>query len=372
MKPLSAVTYVKRNFKRVAMIAISILIGVFIVYFFFLITETTNHTIKIATLNQIEKYSIIFPGNNKGVSQEVIHEFKENKNLEHMVPLKTVVGNMRYQSGLAAMMIDVLNLYSNDIPKLLDHLNLRIIDGELPTEGSNEILIHSRLAKQNNLKVNSIMNKELPNVKFQGEFKVSGIIDGPAVILIASTDMEEIKREDSFKNGFLYTSKNGSHRNLSYLSKREGSNLQVIYYNELNKQMKEVTAVLHIFSYGLGVFLIVVLCITLGNLNYITFSNRIQEFFILYAIGYKNGTLMKKLWKENFIVCMVGYILGIALSLIVVTILNICIFGPAGKSFLLLSTNGLIYSLIIPVFVSFFSLIPCLTSKYYEKINVGI
>jgi putative ABC transport system permease protein len=372
MKPLSSATYVKRNIKRVAMTGISILIGVFIVYFFSLITETTNYFMKITSSNMIEKYSVVYPGNNKEVSKEIIEELKQNKSLGEMIPQKKKVGSVRYQLSLGAMTVDVYNLYGEDIPKFLNTLNLKVIEGELPKEGSNEILIDTRYAKQNNLKVNSIINNKLEGVEIQGDFKIVGICDGTSVVAIASTDNKEIKREDSFENGFLYTSKDGSHRDLSYLSNRKELNLRIDDYSKVNKQIKEITASLNIFSYGLGVFIIVILCITLGNLNYITFSNRLQEFFVLYAIGYKNRFLMKKLWKENFIVCIAGYILGIAFSFVVVIILNLCIFSPAGKSFILFSLNGLIASLTIPVFVSFFSLIPCLTSKYYEKINIGI
>ena len=363
MKPLSPVTYVKRNFKRVAMTGISILIGAFIVYFFSLITETTNYSLKIGGLNLVDKYSVVFPGNSNGIPKEVYEDFKQNKNLDHIIPQKINVGSVRYQLGLGSMMVDVYNLYSEDVPKFLDTLNLKLIEGQLPREGSNEILIHSRYAKQNNLKIDSIINNNMTGVKVQGELKVVGIFEGSSVLVIASTDNNKVSREDAFAYGFLYSSKDGSHRDLSYLSSRKDLNLQIYEYTKVKKLMKDTTGALNIFSYGLGIFIIVVLCMTLGNLNYITFSNRIQEFFILKAIGYKNGTLMKKLWKENLIVCIVGYVLGLALCLSVVAILNLCIFSPNGKPFLLFSLEGLFLSFTVPLFVSFFSLIPCITSK---------
>jgi len=59
------------------------------------------------------------------------------------------------------------------------------------------------------------------------------------------------------------------------------------------------------------------------------------------------------------------------MCIMTVSILNLTIFNPVGKPFLLLSKSGFIASFTIPLFVSLFSLIPCLTSKYREKINIG-
>jgi putative ABC transport system permease protein len=372
MRPLSPVKYVKSNMKKVAISAIGVMIGVFVVYFYSLITETTNYAMQIAGVNQVKEFSIIYPGNNKELPQTLIEEFKNKESVKDILPIKTGAGSLRYHLGLSSMQVDVYNLYSEDIPKFLDRLDLKLKAGELPKEGTKDILIPERFAKQNNLKVNSIIDKNLITAKLDGDYRVCGIFDGPSIIGVVNEESLGIDRIEAFKYGFLYSSKDGSHKDLSYLKDRQDIKVQVYDYKQARKFMKDMGAVMNLFSYGLGAFMIVILCITLGNLNYITFSNRIQEFFILHSMGYKNSTLMRKLWKENLLVCSAGYIFGLLLAITVVTILNITVFSPNGKPFLILSYSGLICSAAIPAFVSFFSLIPCLTSKYYDKINVGV
>lgn len=372
MKPLSPIKYIKANIKKTASTCIAIMLGVFVVYFFSLVTETTNHAMEIMGGNEAEKVSSIFPGNNNPIPDNIISEFKNNSKLKFIAPIAADAGELKYSLGLGNSWNNVYNLYGDDIEGYLSALDLKLISGKLPQEGSNEILVCAFLAKQNGLKINSIIGKKTAFSKLDGDYKVSGIIDGSFVVGIVNNNKNNLKREDAFKYGFFYSSTDGSHKDLSYLLERKDLKLQVNDFQKQKKLMGQMGDAMNGFSYGLGVFIIIILCVTLGNLNYITFKNRIQEFFILHAMGYKNSMLMRKLWKENLLVCTIGYMLGMLLCFLVVSIFNLCILSPEGKPFLLISVNGFICSVTIPIFVSIFSLIPCLTSRYREKINTGI
>jgi len=128
-------------------------------------------------------------------------------------------------------------------------------------------------------------------------------------------------------------------------------------YYSISKQIDEILNSMNALSYMLNMIIILVLCISLGNLNYINFVNRKYEFGVLLAIGYKKSTLYFKLWKESVTVCLLGYIGGILLSMLLAFILNLAVLYPVGKFISLWSISGAGMALFIPIFVSFLSLI---------------
>lgn len=368
MKPLSPLKYILANIKKVLITVITVAIGVFVVYFYSLVTITTEELVNLTGGNFVKEHSIVYSKSYIEIPKSIVDDFKVSSNTKSMIPIKPVVGSLRYSLGVGSSSFDIENLYSEDIDMLMKGLNLSMVEGSVPRENTNDILIPLRYAKQNNLKIDSIINEETARVN--KEYKVSGIMDGDNIIAIVNTE-SLTKREDAFKYGFIYSTHNGSNRDMSNIKQELDVSIDVIDYKYMEDNFKEMMRAMNSLNYVMSTFIIIVLCITLGNLNYITFKNRVNEFFILYAIGYKNSILMIKLWRENLILCLLGYGLGILTCIITVAILNLTIFNPVGKPFLLLSESGFIASFIIPVFVSLFSLIPCLTSKYREKINIG-
>ena len=368
MKPLSPLKYILANLKKVLITIITVAIGVFVVYFYSLVTITTEELVNLTGGNFVKEHSIVYSKSNVEIPKSIVEDFQSSSNTKSIIPIKPIVGNFRYSLGLGSSSFDIENLYSEDIEILMDSLNLKMVEGNVPRENSNDILIPLRYAKQNNLKIGSIINEETARVN--KEYKVSGIMDGDNIIAIVNTE-NVAKREDAFKYGFIYSTYNGSNRDMSDIKEELDVSIDVIDYKYMEDNFKEMIGAMNSLNYVMNTFIIIVLCITLGNLNYITFKNRISEFFIMHAMGYKNATLMTKLWRENLILCLVGYGLGIFMCIMTVSILNLTIFNPVGKPFLLLSKSGFIASFTIPLFVSLFSLIPCLTSKYRDKINIG-
>ncbi|WP_315109047.1 ABC transporter permease [Clostridium intestinale] len=368
MRPLSPLKYILANIKKVLITIITVAIGVFVVYFYSLISATTEELVDLTGGNFVENHSIVYSKSNVEIPKTIIEDLKSSSNTKLLIPIKPIAGSLKYSLGLGASSFDIENLYSEDIVELMDALDQNIVEGSIPKENSNDILIHLRYAKQNNLKIGSIINED--NSNLNKEYKVSGIMDGENIIAIVNTD-SEMKREEAFTRGFIYSTYDNSSKDMSAIKEKLPVDIDVIDYKYMEDNFKEMMIGMNSLSYIMSTFIIIVLCITLGNLNYIIFKNRISEFFIMHAMGYKNATLMTKLWRENLILCLVGYGLGIFMCIMTVSILNLTIFNPVGKPFLLLSKSGFIASFTIPLFVSLFSLIPCLTSKYRDKINIG-
>ena len=81
---------------------------------------------------------------------------------------------------------------------------------------------------------------------------------------------------------------------------------------------------------------------------------------ILHSIGYTSGQLSRKLWLENFLVCVCGFLSGILFTTAVVGVVNLLFMQPHGKILEVMNLRGLIAAGAIPVFVSVFSIMPSL------------
>lgn len=275
--------------------------------------------------------------------------------------MRFLPGSIRYHMGLSSSSSYIYNLYSQDIEKFLELIDLKIVEGSIPSENSKEILISDRFAKQNKLNIGDILSRKNINVRINGEYKVSGIYTGDMILAVINDNINDLEREDAYYANIIYKSKDESYLDVGNLVNKE--KFYVHDYKSGKIEMDNSMKALNLFTDNLNIFMIIILCITLGNLNSIVLKKRVNEVSILEAIGYKKRTIMFKLWKENFIACALGYILGIIITTMAVFIINVLIFEKQGAEFLLFSRRGMLNAITIPIFISIFTLIPALRLK---------
>jgi putative ABC transport system permease protein len=359
MNPLSTFKYIKNNISKTLPMLIAMIVSVLLIYTFSLVTKSSSEVMKITDTNLFSKYTIVSSNNEEPIPKDYLDKITNDNNVGHIIPLVSYKGYLQYSGVFGSMSIGVFNFYKEDITQVIDTLNMKLIEGNLPRSNMNEIIIPKKYALQNKLKTGDYIGSEVsPSYGVKGKFKVSGITDGPAMLAVISDNKEGVSRDIVIKHSILFSVKDVLDKNLiNYLSENTPKNvLNMDYYSE-SKQIDEILDSMNALSYMLNMIIILVLCISLGNLNYINFLNRKYEFGVLSAIGYKKSTLYFKLWKENATVCLLGYIGGILLSTLVAFILNLTSLYPNGKFIPLGSISGAGIALMIPIFVSFLSLI---------------
>ncbi|MBC8059057.1 MAG: ABC transporter permease [Clostridiaceae bacterium] len=359
MNPLSTFKYIKSNMRKTLPILISMLVGVFLIYLFSLITKSTSEMVNITQTNFFNKYTTVYSNNEEALPQNLLDRVSLDSNVTYVLPYKPVDGYLSYTAAFGGISISILNLQGEDIPKLLESLSLNLIQGVLPKKNAEEVIIHKRYALQNKLKVGDYIGSEVSlTYGLKGKYKISGIVDGPTMINIINEEKEKGTKDKILKQAILIRVKDIKNKDLiNYLTKNAPKNIVITDYDSIYKQMIDMLSILDTLAVSLTGCIILVLCISLGNLNYISFLNRKYEFGVLSAIGYKKTSLYFKLWKENSYVCLIGYVAGIIVTTIIAVILNIAVFEPNGKLIPIWSASGVLTALCIPIFVSFLSLI---------------
>ncbi|MBU3143377.1 ABC transporter permease [Clostridium sp. CF012] len=359
MNPLSTFNYIKNNISKTLPILIAMMVSVLLIYTFSLVTKSSIEMIKLVATNVFSKYTIVSSNNEEPIPKDYLDRITNDNNVGHIIPLISEYGSLQYSNIFGGMSINVLNFYEKDISSVIDTLNVKLIEGSIPRLNKNEIIIPKKYALQNKLKTGDYIGSEVSDTyAVKGKFKVSGITDGPVMLAVVSDNKDGVPRDTVIKHSIVFSIKDILDKDLiSYLSKKTPKNVVIMDYYNMSKQIDEVLNSMNGLSYMLNIIIIIVLCISLGNLNYINFLNRKYEFGVLSAIGYKKSALYFKLWKENATVCLLGYIGGILLSTCAAFILNLTVLYPSGKFIPLWSISGAVIALMIPILVSFLSLL---------------
>ena len=374
MKPLSTVTYLKNNVKKVVPGFVCMALGVFLIYFFSIVLYSSLQGINQGCLNMLEKATSLRANTKDPIPDKILSKIKGCSNVECIIPIINDIGKFEYKSTFGQIMIDGFNVFEEDIPKVLKTFDMKLVEGKLPSPNSNELLIPLRIAKQNKIKIGDYIGKNPDlNVILNKKYKVCGIIDGTASTML-TTNAGNAKREEVLKHSLIFSLKNKNDKTINdELTSMKENKVTIIDYKSVHDQMNEMLIAVNSLRYTLNFIVIIVLCISIGNLNYILFLNRKDEFAILTAIGYKKRTIYKKLLKENIALNLLGFIVGIVFTIIAVELLNIVVFEPRGQYVYSFHIRSMVTAFLIPLFVSISNMIsPLRTLKNmdYECLEI--
>ncbi|OPJ62263.1 ABC transporter permease [Clostridium oryzae] len=368
MKPLSILSYFANNKRKLLPSFICISLGVFIIYLFSIIISGAGSAMKQASVDMLERGTFVSSNSKNSIS-----DYIRNKINRDIVPIQNQNGQIQYNSVMGEMSIDVYRIFPQDMKKVLKIFDLKLIRGKVPNGKKNEILLSLKLAKQYKVNVGDSVKPNSQNgTNLDGTYKVTGIIDGP-VITAFTSGRSDIKRSEALKNSIIIkVNIKNSKRISKQLKDLAGKSVNIIDYKSMKKQIDQIAMGLRSLEFIIILVIIVVLCVSMANLNYISFINRKNEFSILTAIGYRKGFLCRKLLKENVMNCMTAYISGILFTMLVVSLLNISLWNPNGQSVALFNINDIGTAIIMPAFVAIISMLTPLKeirAMEYECLN---
>jgi putative ABC transport system permease protein len=374
MKPLSTVTYLKNNAKKVLPGFICMALGVFIIYFFSIILYSSIFQINRGSLNIFEKVTSVRTNTKDPMPDKILNKIEGSSNIEYIIPIINNIGSFRYKSPFGDISTEGFNVFEEDIPKILKAFDIKLVEGKLPTANSNELLIPLKIAKQNKIKIGDYLSKDPDlNVILNKRYKVCGIIDG-TVDTMLTTNAGYAKREEVLKQSLMFSLKNKNDKMINdELTAMKESKVTIIDYRSAYDELNELFKIMNSLKFILNFIVISVLCISLGNLNHILFSNRKDEFAILIAIGYKKPTIYKRILKENITLNLLAFIFGVTFTIIAVELLNIIVFKPNGQYVYSFHIGSIFTAFLVPLFVSISNMIPPLRNLKamdYEYLNI--
>jgi putative ABC transport system permease protein len=303
---------------------------------------------------------------------DFIDKLKSDPDVTGVIPMDSNAGNLRYTNGLSDSTYSVFNLFSDDIAPFLKNTGAKLISGRLPQQSSHDILIDDKFARQNDLKAGDYIGSQISQkYGVPGKYQICGIYSGSPIYAVVSNYDKSLTKAQVLKKCLAFTVRGNNPATAEALIKDLPKNTSAIDNTSITKTINQSLSSINLLYMVLLTLMLIVLCIALGNINVITYTNRLPEFAILGAIGYKKRTILFKLWKENAIICLAGYIFGVLLTEVVTALLNLTVLYAQGKVFSTFSMSGIQYAFAIPFFVSFFSILPGIrlnSAKHAEQV----
>lgn len=296
--------------------------------------------------------------NKKNVLSYIEEGLNNNSNIDEFIPTHVEKISMSPLVGDAQTW--VLFVDPNDVKSLILHLNL-VADTNY--DDSFELLLTDSLLNNKGVDVGErIGSAHDSSEELQGDLLLSGQLTNNSDIDLFMGIGNLATREqqsDNTSSGYLILLQNDTdqlavHNLLENLSNNVDSTTHIEYGSLLyfNNQIDDDYGDLDKMVWIIVFVISIVVTFSTSLLYIIYFSERIDEFGLLHAIGYTKKFIFLEVFKELSIEIILGWSLGVLLSVAINQFVNTTIFLPKSLAgFPVFDLQSIYYSLPIVIFL---------------------
>lgn len=285
-----------------------------------------------------------------------IDKLKKIAETESPVPIQPIfpvrVSSIMVRSLVGKWDFVILAMDSPQVPAYLERVGAADLQGRLPRPGQPEMIISDPIARNLGLKLGDIvLSPDNSEAYSPNPVRVVGILPTQEWIMVADREYYRKHHLPPVDVLVIMTRDPAKQAQFDVWAKERFSGLRarVTSYTEIRKQSDESFEVLYkILNVVIGM-LVLVVTIMMGMLMNIYQGQRLQEFALLQALGYTKSTLLRRVLQESALVVVLGWLLGVLVSLGILSILKASLFDPRAFSMHLLDARALAYTLPIPI-----------------------
>jgi putative ABC transport system permease protein len=355
-KPLSVWKYYRNNQKKVIVVFLVTFLSAFLQSALLVFATTMINFYQAITLEPVATMTVIGSSNQSQENRDRLRRsLDQNQAISKVIPFSTKVTSV-YGSDCAYIFF----LQSKDIKTVMDYLNLTLINGQLPTPGSSDVVLHWKLAANKGLKIGDHFGRKISQSELLvGEYRLVGLLDGKSVIGFSDLECtEQHFTEDDLANSVIIPKKEQSAQVKNYLAdlvqqddKLYTSIAEEVSYNNINNSIIMFLNIIY-----LVITVIVTICVSF--LFYIYFYQRRPEFGLLEALGHTRQTIIGKAFLEIAGINLLGFIGGVGVATVCEWALSSFILMERGLPLVLWDQSYIFKLLSTPLFVTFSSLLP--------------
>lgn len=365
-KPLSYYLYFKSNKKKTLGMILSIAFSILLIGVIQMFTDNMSDTYyrNLTKLNYVSFIS----STNGNIPKETMQKIQNNSNVDRLILVNTyyygivdIIGSIAVYTGYY--------INANDIPIVLNRMDLKLNTLNLPKNGEEKIIINSNIARANGKSIGGHMGNEVSNTDyFPGKYEIKGIIEGDNIISFIAKSREKIASSNEQFEQYLLLPKEGKLEEMnSFLKGLPRDNIKLLTYQDILQEKIDAAQGMNTIFNILIIIIIVVLSVSLGNSSYVHYFQRRKEFGLLKAIGQGEDKIILRMIKEISISSALGLAGGLMLLLIFKGIGNAFYTYPNGLSLFQINVQLIPKIIAIPTFICIFSIIP--VSRLLVKIE---
>ncbi len=369
--------YYLSNKRRGISLIFVMALTVFSIYFVTSLVQSIFSTVEYSNIACLNDFSFVYPvGGSSFLSDETVEKIQKDDSVKKAYPILleyTVINNIfGTTSGYAAFMEEA------DIKEIFNDYSLTVTEGRLPQENSYELIMHDDMLKNKGLSVGDTFGSAVDDGEpIEGIYTITGAFSGNSYMAFGTKSYKQKELEElglDFKNttfGLLVTPKTDldtMNTMLDTMSHNEAAAMTLSYAQKtLKDNVSSIKFLMGVIAIVIAVSISAAVCIVLET----TYNDRMEEFGILYAIGYKKSWLFRNIIAEIVVLVFISWILGLILSYGVLSLVAKSVFEPMGQMLSIVSIQSLLYTIIVmAVFVVVTILVTIL--KFAKKDLIAI
>lgn len=347
--------YYLSNKRRGISLIFVMALTVFSIYFVTSLVQSIFSTVEYSNIACLNDFSFVYPvGGSSFLQNETVEKIKNDDSVGNAYPILleyTVINNIfGTTSGYVAFMDEA------DIGEIFDDFSLTVTEGRLPEENSYELIMHEDMLKNKGLSVGDTFGSAVDEgEQIDGKYMITGAFSGDSYMAFGTKSYRQKELEElglDFKNttfGLLVTPKtdlDAMNTMLDTMSHDEAAAMTLSYAQKtLKDNVSSIKFLMGVIVIVIAVSISAAVCIVLET----TYNDRMEEFGILYAIGYKKSWLFRNIIAEIVVLVFISWILGLILSYGVLSLVAKSVFEPMGQMLSIVSIQSLLYTIIVMV-----------------------
>lgn len=377
LPPLSPLTYYRRNITRTLPVGGAIMISVFLISAIVTLLNSVDRSITV-NYGFMRRFSILATQLIKEVPASITAKAKASPSFDRAIV--AVPFGRTIDTVFGQMPIPVYGLDRPDMEHLAKLCGNRLVEGRWPETGQAEIVLSRAWAHNYGKTVGEyIVPKDDNMPTFPDKQKLVGILDGGDDLAIVDKDYVLLGLpEPVVRPVYLFVPKSAAQMPQmnahirSVVEKPKQHNLKTadaeyvkfISYDQIIAQIRRTLGFLYRFLSIADGLVIGTVALLSGFLANIYFEQRLGEFGLLSAFGFRRERLARRVVIETGALVMIGWLLGLGLTGLVFRLLDVYYMVPRGLVLAPLDMSALLYTAPIPLLVGLASLATVLLRLY--------
>ncbi|MCJ7658963.1 MAG: hypothetical protein MUO67_07415, partial [Anaerolineales bacterium] len=287
--------------------------------------------------------SEVAPGVENAVDPGVTAQIRNNPAVANIIQTKRLGMQISIPPG-GQTDVNLYGVSEDDLPVLMELLEVHLVEGRLPRPRSNEIGISAAVAQNRGLHLGDKVGRPVQGRSSEtampieddipAEMVIVGLLSGDELWLglVSLEFLESHELTNSRSTRLIIIPREGSKGELDTWLEQSVASAQteVFTYEVRRREYQQVLQTMLLLFTGVEFIIAVVAAIALAILNHIFYSERREEFGLLNAIGRSRPWLVLRTVKETASVVGIAWLIGVAVCVVGITIAQSMIYAPQG------------------------------------------
>ncbi len=364
MNPLSPFTYYRRHLGSAALLVALVTLTTIGLYVMVGVLDSIPLRGNTSYLTRV---SLVLPTAGDSLDPAVASRIQTHEGVSGMLPDNGLFLSPPTLIGLDSLRL--MGVRQDDTPYLMTQSGVRLVEGRLLQPRTNEIMLSEEIVRALGLELGDTIDRSV-NARYYGELPAPlalvGILEGdPAAgpgpnARVGFASYEYLESHEAFaprRSGLLVVATPEGKEMVDQFLETEvrSASTEVMTFREVSQYVTMGVRMLRVVSGFVNCLVAVVVALVVGVVNRIAMARRLEEFGLLHALGHQRRSLVRRLTLETAAVAGIGWVVGLALARLALSLLRAGFYYDKGMELDLTYLAPLWFTLPIPAVVVAFA-----------------